>query len=125
MPTPDTITVAQLARLVGTPDAPLVIDVRIDTDHAADPRMLPASIRRSHKTVSHWADEHAGRFVVVVCQGGKKLSQGVAAWLRHAGARAENLEGGFDAWVNANGLLVQPNHVPQRDEKGRTLWVTR
>jgi rhodanese-related sulfurtransferase len=125
MPTPDTITVAQLARLVGTPDAPLVIDVRIDTDHAADPRMLPASIRRSHKTVSHWADDHAGRFVVVVCQGGKKLSQGVAAWLRHAGARAENLEGGFDAWVNANGLLVQPNHVPQRDEKGRTLWVTR
>lgn len=125
MATPDTITVAQLARLVGTPESPLVIDVRIDTDHAADPRMLPASIRRGHKHVSTWADQYAGRFVVVVCQRGRKLSQGVAAWLRHAGARAENLEGGFDAWAKAGGLLVRPDRVPPRDEQGRTLWVTR
>jgi rhodanese-related sulfurtransferase len=125
MATPDTITVAQLARLIGTPDSPLVVDVRIDTDHAADPRMLPASIRRSHKTVSDWADQYVGHSVVVIGQWGKKLSQGVAAWLRHAGARAENLEGGFDAWVKAKGLLVRPEHVPPRDERGRTLWVTR
>ncbi len=125
MATPDTITVAQLARLIGTPESPLVIDVRIDTDHAADQRMLPASVRRSHKDVSSWAGEYAGRFVVVVCQWGKKLSQGVASWLRHAGASAENLEGGFDAWVKANGLLVRPDHVPPRDAQGRTLWVTR
>ena len=44
-------------------------------------------------------------------QRGQKLSQGVAAWLRHAGARAENLEGGFEAWVKGNGLLVRPDHV--------------
>ena len=56
---------------------------------------------------------------------GKKLSQGVAAWLRHAGARAENLEGGFEAWVKAGGLLVRPDHVPDRDQQGRTVWVTR
>ena len=123
MATPDTITVAQLAQLIGTPESPLVIDVRIDTDHAADQRMLPASVRRSHKDVSSWAGEYAGRFVVVVCQWGKKLSQGVASWLRHAGASAENLEGGFDAWVKANGLLVRPDHVPPRDAQGRTLWV--
>jgi rhodanese-related sulfurtransferase len=125
MATPDTITVAQLARLVGTPEAPVVVDVRIDTDHATDPRMLPASIRRSHKDVSSWADQYAGQFVVVVCQWGKKLSQGVSAWLRHAGARAENLEGGFDAWAKASALLVRPGHLPQRDHRGRTLWVTR
>ena len=125
MPTPDTITAAQLARLVGTPDAPLVIDVRIDRDHAADPRMLPASVRRDHRTVSSWAADYAGRSVVVVCQRGKKLSQGTAAWLRHAGARAENLEGGFEAWIEAKGLLVRPEHVPERDDKGRTVWVTR
>jgi rhodanese-related sulfurtransferase len=125
MATPDTITVAQLSRLVGTPDAPLVIDVRIDSDHAADPRMLPASICRAHETVSSWAAEYAGRFVVVVCQRGQKLSQGVAAWLRHAGARAESLEGGFEAWIKGGGLLLRPDHVPPRDEQGRTLWVTR
>ena len=125
MATPDTINAAQLSRLVGTSDAPIIVDVRIDTDHASDPRMLPASVRRDYRTVSSWADQFAGRFVVVVCQRGQQLSQGVAAWLRHAGARAESLEGGFEAWVHGNGLLVRPDHVPQRDDQDRTVWVTR
>jgi rhodanese-related sulfurtransferase len=125
MAAPDTITVAQLSRLAGTPDAPLVIDVRNDSDHAADPRMLPASIRRAHETVSSWAADYAGRFVVVACQRGQKLSPGVAAWLRHAGARAESLEGGFEAWIKGGHLLLRPDHMPPRDEQGRTLWVTR
>lgn len=30
MAKPDSITPAQLARLVGTPDAPVILDVRID-----------------------------------------------------------------------------------------------
>ena len=125
MATPDSITVAQLGRLVGTPDAPVLIDVRIPDDHAADPRMLPASIRRDHSTVASWAGDFAGRSVAVICQRGTKLSEGVSAWLRHVGARAENLEGGFEAWVHGRGLLVSPTHVPERDELGRTLWVTR
>jgi rhodanese-related sulfurtransferase len=93
MPTPDVITVAQLTRLVGTPASPLVVDVRPGEDHAADPRSLPAGIRRDHRTVPSWAAEFAGRSVAVVCQRGLKLSQGVAAWLRHAGATAKYLEG--------------------------------
>jgi rhodanese-related sulfurtransferase len=125
MATPDTITVAQLSRLIGTPEAPVIVDVRIDQDHALDARTLPASIRRDHRSVSSWAQEYAGRFVVVVCQRGQKLSQGVAAWLRHAGARAESLDGGFEAWVKGNGLLVRPDHLPERDDMGRTVWVTR
>jgi rhodanese-related sulfurtransferase len=123
--TPDTINVAQLARLVGTPDAPVIVDVRTDAEHASDPRMVPASVRRDDRTVASWAAEYGGMFVVVVCQRGEKLSQGVAAWLRHVGAHAESLEGGFEAWVNANGLLVRPEHVPSRDDRGRTVWVTR
>jgi rhodanese-related sulfurtransferase len=125
MATPDTINVAQLNRLIGTPDAPVILDVRNDTDHASDPRMLPASIRRDHRSVSSWAEDYTGHSVVVVCQRGQKLAQGAAAWLRHAGARAETLEGGFEAWVKGNGLLVRPNHVPERDKLGRTVWVTR
>lgn len=125
MATPDTINVAQLSWLAGTPDAPAVVDVRIDDDHASDPRMLPADIRRDCRIVSLWADQFSGRFVVAVCQRGQKLSQGAAAWLRHAGARAESLEGGFEAWVKGKGLLVQPDHVPPRDDRGRTVWVTR
>ncbi len=125
MATPDAITVAQLMRLVGTQEAPQIIDVRTDDDHAADPRTLPAGVRRDHRTVAPSVEDQAGRSVVVVDQRGQWLSQGVAAWLRHTGARAEYLEGGFEAWSAARGLLVRPNHVPQRDAMGRTIWVTR
>jgi rhodanese-related sulfurtransferase len=82
MATPDIITVVKLARLIGTHETPMIVDVRIDNDHASDPRVLPASIRRDHRTVSTWVEEYANRFVVVVCQRGQKLSQGVAAWQR-------------------------------------------
>ncbi|WP_342358469.1 sulfurtransferase/chromate resistance protein [Terrarubrum flagellatum] len=119
------ISVQDLARLAGTADQPDLIDVRIDDDFARDPRLMPASIRRSHKLVADWIGEFAGRSVVVSCQRGEKLSQGVAAWLRHEGIDAKNLEGGFEAWVRADAPLVRAEAVPQRDAKGRTVWVTR
>jgi rhodanese-related sulfurtransferase len=125
VPSPDIITPSQLARLLGTPDAPVVLDVRTDDDFASDPRVLPGAVRRDFRSVASWAGDFAGRPVAVVCQRGLKLSQGVAAWLRHAGGTAEALEGGFEAWAAAGGLLVRPYHVPPRDAQGRTLWVTR
>ena len=125
MPSTTAITVQQLSRLVGLPDAPDLIDVRVDEDYDADPRLLPASCRRDFKTVSTWAGEFAGSKVVVICQKGQKLSQGVAAWLRHEGIAAESLEGGFEAWVAAKGVLVEAAKIPRRDDKGRTAWVTR
>ena len=125
MSTPDAITSAQLSRLIGTPDAPVIVDVRIDQDVAADTRTIPGSVRRDFRKVRDWAGEFASRPVVVTCQRGRKLSQGIAAWLRHTGTKAETLDGGHEAWVAAKGLLVSPDHVPPRDAQGRTLWVTR
>ncbi len=125
MPSTTTITVPQLSRLVGLPGAPAIIDVRIGEDFDADPRLLPASCRRGYKTVPAWAAEFAGKPVVVVCQKGEKLSQGVAARLRHERIRAESLEGGFEAWRDAGGLLVRTDAMPPRDGQGHTLWVTR
>jgi rhodanese-related sulfurtransferase len=119
------INAAQLLRLVGLPDAPTLIDVRIPDDVALDTRILPNAGQRSHKTVAEWASDYAGARVVVVCQRGLKLSEGVAAWLRHEGVVAESLEGGFEAWRDAGGLLVSTGKLPPRDTAGRTLWVTR
>jgi len=125
MPAPDEITVAQLVRLIGTPEAPLVLDVRIPEDQAADPRFIPGAESREFRRVAEWGPALAGRRVVVSCQRGLKLSQGVAAWLRHLGIAAETLEGGHQAWVAARAPLVTPTHLPSCDAQGRTLWVTR
>ncbi|WP_108659981.1 chromate resistance protein ChrB domain-containing protein [Acuticoccus kandeliae] len=125
MAAPDTITTEKLARLIGTHRCPVLIDVRTDEDAAADARGLPGAIRRRHEDVAGWAPGLAGRSAVVVCQRGMKLSQGVAAWLRHEKVAAETLEGGFEAWRHAGLPLVPHDAIPPRDTAGRTLWVTR
>jgi rhodanese-related sulfurtransferase len=122
----NTISTEKLARLIGVPHGPALIDVRIDDDFAADPRFIPGAIRRPYQTASSWAPELARRSAVVICEKGQKLSEGVAAWLRHAGSpSAEVLAGGHAAWAQAGLPLVPEGKLPPRDPQGRTVWVTR
>lgn len=119
------ITTEKLARLIGIPGCPAIIDIQTEPDFAADPRLVPGAVRRPWASVSDWASEFLGRNAVVICQKGQKLSEGAAAWLRHGGVRAENLEGGALAWAAAGLPMVPEAKLPQRDAQGRTLWVTR
>lgn len=125
MPSPTEITVAQLSRLVGTAECPIILDTRLDEDFALDPRLIPRTQRHDYRHAPAWAETYRGRRVVVACQRGLKLSQGTAAWLRHAGADAVSLEGGFEAWRQAGGLLIDPARITRRDPAGRSLWVTK
>jgi hypothetical protein len=40
------ISIDKLARLIGTPKCPVLIDVQTEDDFAADPRLIPGAIRR-------------------------------------------------------------------------------
>ena len=125
MSAPNEIAPEKLARLIGLPTTPCIVDVRVDDDFTADPRLIPGTVRRNHRDVADWAPGFAGADVVVVCHHGAKLSQGVAAWLRHHGADAITLAGGHVAWAAAGLPLVPAAAIPPRDAQGRTLWVTR
>ncbi len=125
MATPTEIALPKLARLIGTPSAPDILDVRVLDDYLLDQRILPASCRRQHTTVADWCDDYKSKFVVVVCQRGAKLSQGTAAWLRQAGAEALSLEGGFEAWRDAQLPLVPVARIPANSFNGKCVWVTR
>ncbi len=125
MPATTLITTQQFSRLIGLPTTPAIVDVRIDDDYRADPRLVPGSLRRDYRSIASWAKDYVGKSVVVVCQRGQKLSEGTAAWLRHDGIEAQTLEGGFEAWKKANEPLVRTDKLPPRDDKGRTVWVTR
>lgn len=46
MPHPTSIAPDKLARLIGRPDTPVVIDVRTPEDYARDPRLVPGARRR-------------------------------------------------------------------------------
>lgn len=142
MPSPNKITVSQLARLIGTPDAPLLVDLCIDEDFALDPRLIPTAFRHPFKQIDSLvskcvsADTTRDRRVVAYCQKGKKISEGVAAHLRMRGVQAEVLEGGQFGWRDAGLPLVPVENIPVAVESsdnndgmasstGSTLWVTR
>jgi hypothetical protein len=65
------ISADKLSRLIGTAHAPTLIDVRIDQDFGACPRVIPGAVRRPHLNTSEWASEFTGRPVIVICQKGK------------------------------------------------------
>ena len=120
-----TISPDKLSRLIGTANTPALIDVRTEEDFAADPRLIPGAVRRSHEQASAWGEEFSGRSAIVVCLRGEKLAEGTAAWLRHVHVEAEALEGGFECWKTAKLPLVNTSRLPPRDAQGRTVWVTR
>ena len=120
MPGFGSISPAQLARLIGTPDCPVLIDIQIEEDFNADPRLIPGAFRHPFERITELAPELSGRRAVVICQKGKKLSEGAAALLRCHGIQAENLEGGALGWA-AEGLPM----IPAAALPGTHLWVTR
>ena len=125
MPSYASIAPDKLARLIGTARLPIIIDVREDEALAADPRLIPTSTHLPYATAEQWASAYRGKSVAVSCQRGKKLAEGAAAWLRHYGADAEVVEGGFEAWRDAGLPLVPLAALPRRNSAGATLWVTR
>lgn len=121
----NTISTDKLARLIGTPKCPVLIDVRTNDDFASQPFFIPGSLRRPFETVSEWASSFEGRSAIVICQKGLKLSHGVAAWLRHHGIPADSLDGGVMAWLQAGLPAIPETRIPARDTQGRTVWATR
>lgn len=116
----NSITADKLFRLIGTPSAPAIVDVRPDGQG-----LIPGSVRLPAEQVAEWGPGVRADRMVVTCVRGGSRSAGVAAWLRHRGIDAEVLEGGFQDWV-ASGLPVLNEKVlPPRDSEGRTVWVTR
>lgn len=120
MPGFSTITAPQLMRLIGTPDAPHIIDLRLPEDMNSDPYMIPGAIRHSHTDLPGLLTRLDRRPSVTLCHGGMKISHGTAAFLRAAGHDAESLEGGMLAWRAASLPAIPLAALP-----ASTRWVTR
>jgi rhodanese-related sulfurtransferase len=124
MTAPTQITPQQLARLIGTPDCPILIDVCIDEDFSEDPRIIPGARRYPFDKIENLAPEIKSKSAVVICHKGLKLSQGAAALLRHQGIVCETVLGGIVAWREAGLPLIPSAKIPTQPD-GHTLWVTR
>lgn len=121
MPAPNEITPQQLLRLIGTPDCPAIVDVCLPEDFAKNPYLVPSSFQHDHSELEGLRDRLDGRSAVIICQKGKKLSQGTAAWLRTEGIKAEYLSGGALGWKDT----PHAPFIPFERYNESALWVTR
>lgn len=125
MAAPNEITVPQLLRLIGLPDAPVIVDISIDPDFDDDPYLIPGSFRHPHTDIEGLKARLQGRSCVITCQKGIKLSQGLTAWLRQDGIKAEYLKGGMYGWRDHDPTARIPFSAIPAPVEGSTLWVTR
>ncbi|WP_437344317.1 chromate resistance protein ChrB domain-containing protein [Mesorhizobium marinum] len=121
------ISSQELIRLVGAEKCPLIVDVRRDTVFAEAPTRIAASLWRDHTKVDQWLPLlPGGRRIVVYCAHGHNVSEIALAKLRAAGADAQMLEGGIDAWEEAGGPVLArtaPGLDPATQRSSE--WVTR
>lgn len=119
------ITPAELWRLMATPNAPVIVDVRRTDAIESSNRLLPASILCDPRAVRAWALDRASGLIVIACKHGHERSQMATAELRERGIDARVLAGGFEAWC-AEGLPVLDRSEYLRLLPSRpSLWVTR
>jgi rhodanese-related sulfurtransferase len=119
--TPDTgCSAAELAALLSTPGAPLIIDVRRNEAFGASGYLLPGALRRDPLQADTWANAlPKAAALLVYCVHGHEVSQSTAALLCQRGFQARFLQGGIAAWRD-QGLGLQP-----KPTGAGTRWVTR
>lgn len=118
MPAHTAISPDKLARLIGLPSSPTILDLR---DQPAE--AIPGSRFPTGPDPLGWTC--GDQPVVVVDTDGTGPAISAAALLRSEGIAAEVLEGGFAAWTATALPTVSLTHLPPRHDDGRTWWVTR
>ncbi len=119
------ITPESLWRMIGTPLAPVIVDVRKPEAVAASNGLLPGAILRDPRDAASWDFEQSSGTIVVACVHGHQRSQMAVAQLRTRGVDASILAGGTDAWRAAGLPLVDCGAVRRFVPKPPSLWVTR
>jgi rhodanese-related sulfurtransferase len=123
---PFIMPVEAASRLLGGPHWPQVVDVRLADDFVADARDIPGSIHREEAEYDSWVPMlDRARPVVISCQRGLKVSQGIVARMRGDGWLASSLGGGFVAWRDAGLPLVNRSALQAIGWKEGAFWVTR
>ena len=116
----------KLCRLIGSPAAPQIIDVRRREVYDKAAALLPGAIWRDAAASVVWSAElDRSRPIIVACKAGHELSQSATAQLRSTGINASALEGGYAAWEKAGLPFVDKAELDRIAPKRPSLWVTR
>jgi rhodanese-related sulfurtransferase len=111
--------------LLGSADAPLVLDVRREERFRESERLLPGARRCAPEQVAGFAAANGPAQAVVYCVHGLEVGEQAAAQLRAAGWKARYLRGGIEGLIE----LGLPT-IRKRPDLGVTgeqpsRWITR
>lgn len=123
---PFALSAEALRTTVGTPNSPLIFDVRRAEafDSAVD--VLLTALWHDHRDAQSWgAALPAEVEVLVYCKRGHEVSQTAAALLRAIGRNAHYLTGGIEGFRQAGAPLVRRAALPGGSERRPSRWVTR
>jgi rhodanese-related sulfurtransferase len=119
------ISPEQFAAVLGSADAPLVLDVRREERFAESERILPGAIRCAPQGVPAFASGARPGRAVVYCVHGLEVSQQAAADLRSAGWDAVYVQGGIEEVVGrALPTLRKRSDLGVTGEQP-SRWITR
>lgn len=111
---------------IGTPDAPVILDVCRREIYDAGPSIIPTARWHKPETYLEWLPGlPTDRPIVLACRYGHNLSQMIAGELRGRGLPAQVLEGGRQAWSEAGLPVVTKATLERFAPALPSLWVTR
>jgi rhodanese-related sulfurtransferase len=120
------ISPKDLWHLIGTANAPQLIDVRRQDFYAKSAQLLPGAVWRDAGKTQQWSGElDRARPIVAACKAGHEMSQTTVAQLRADGFDARVLEGGYQAWEAAGLPMVAKTELDRFVRTRPSLWVTR
>jgi rhodanese-related sulfurtransferase len=111
--------------LIGSAQAPQIVDVRRRDAYDASPGVLPTASWADAKSTDWIGPIDRARPVAVACKAAHEMSQMAAAELRARGYDAAVLAGGYAAWSEAKLPLVNKPALDRFAPKRPSLWVTR
>ena len=112
-----------LYSLLGSPRAPLVLDVRRDPAFLEDTALIAGAARPEGELVAFAARHAQGRPIVAYCVKGAEVGREAASALARAGLEASFLAGGIKAWRDEG--LPTVRRRPEWRVPGGSTWITR
>jgi rhodanese-related sulfurtransferase len=121
----DTVSIdpRALYSLLGSSNAPLVLDVRLEPAFHEDGALIAGAARAEGDLLAFAARHAKGRPVVAYCVKGAEVGREAAAALSRAGHDASFLAGGIKGW-RAEGLPTIRRR-PEWRVPGGSTWITR
>ena len=124
--TPQSTSSSSIANRIGTPDAPVFVDVRKAADFAASDYFIPGSVRWDYDANQAEPPEIKGATTAVAyCVKGLHVGITGAEKLRTPNREATFLEGGLRQWMETDAPRVKKR--PDLGVTGESVsrWVTR